>query len=915
MNLNKITIIQHNVNHWHNKKFELYNTYRHIDPDVILLNDTGPTENAPIKIQQYTVYSKNIDNRAHHGTAIAIKSHLNHRIHDDFETDLLAITIDTRQGPMTIATDYIPPQATYLHTIDYLRLLERPYPVYLFGDLNARHRLFNTSTETKVGKMLATLIDRNLLQHLGPNFPTVIRTNTSTHPDIALGNSQIFHNILLAPGPATSSDHIPVIITISANPIQIPIRPRKHFAKANWPAFQQELLTVPTPTTNQLSPSEIDVLLSNWEEKINTATDNNVPTLRYRIPPGVKPTDSIKLLQQQHETAYSHIKQNGATPFYTNIVHYTRRRIGNEYRDLQTHTWNQIVQNIDIENDDQKFFKSIKRFQNNNNKQSIPYIRDHHNNKVHDTPDKEALFRSHWSEIFRNDKDDEDFDQGNIELVTHSINNNSDYLKPFPHSNINILDLTFPAITTQELKKSIFHLKHRSPGPSGITAHQLKQLPTNMISHLAFIFNACLSLGYFPKTFKHAHMIFIPKGSLSQHQVQNYRPISLLDIHGKIFDKILNTRLNHHLTINNLHNDIQHGFRGCRGTHTALALFHETISNAHHKNHTTDVVLRDVAKAFDKVWHDGLNHKILRLNIHSSFKRILSNFITDRTASIRISHYTGPPFTLLSGVPQGACLSPTLFNYYTSDIPIPPPAHHTVNIAYADDITQIISHQHPPTTFGSEFVKKAIDHINSFEKQWKIKTNPNKFQIIPISRKLPSDTININNSNISYTCKGSALGLEFNTTGYICHAETRKRTAEARLLKLKIFSGLSQHNKLKIFKTTILPALIYPTVPLNSLSACSKYKLQVAQNKALRFITNTPTASHTTNISLHISCNIDPINITLHKQAQRTWETIKYHLPRTYNRLVNNTPPNRTRRFHSSRLEAERPPPEPIFVR
>ena len=112
LNINTIKIIQHNVNHWQNKKFGLYNTYRHIDPDIILLNDTSLLNDKPLKIQQYTVYTKNIKNTLSRGTAIAIKSHISHRIHDDFETDLLAITIDTRQGPMTIATDYVPPVPT-----------------------------------------------------------------------------------------------------------------------------------------------------------------------------------------------------------------------------------------------------------------------------------------------------------------------------------------------------------------------------------------------------------------------------------------------------------------------------------------------------------------------------------------------------------------------------------------------------------------------------------------------------------------------------------------------------------------------------------------------------------------------------------------------------------------------------------
>ena len=89
--MNKITIIQYNVNHWDNKKNRtLYNTYRHIDPDIILINDTGLRIHPSDFNNTHIAYTENIINR---GTAIAIKSHISQRIHDKFETDLLAITI------------------------------------------------------------------------------------------------------------------------------------------------------------------------------------------------------------------------------------------------------------------------------------------------------------------------------------------------------------------------------------------------------------------------------------------------------------------------------------------------------------------------------------------------------------------------------------------------------------------------------------------------------------------------------------------------------------------------------------------------------------------------------------------------------------------------------------------------------
>ena len=210
-----------------------------------------------------------------------------------------------------------------------------------------------------------------------------------------------------------------------------------------------------------------------------------------------------------------------------------------------------------------------------------------------------------------------------------------------------------------------------------------------MFQYLLYIFNQSISAGYFPDYLKHARMIFIPKGNKSQYNIKNYRPISLFDIPGKLLNNILTNRLTRQLELIGHTNDRQHSFRKNRGTHTTLAIFHETISNAINSKHAVDTVLRDVEKAFDKVWHTGLKYKILNLGLHTCFARILCDYITDRTATIQIGEYIGPPFKLNSWVPQEACLSPTLHSFYTHDMPEPLP--NTNYIAFADDITQITS--------------------------------------------------------------------------------------------------------------------------------------------------------------------------------------------------------------------------------
>ena len=141
-----------------------------------------------------------------------------------------------------------------------------------------------------------------------------------------------------------------------------------------------------------------------------------------------------------------------------------------------------------------------------------------------------------------------------------------------------------------------------------------------MIQRLTDIFNQTMSLGYFPDPFKTSHTIFIPKAGKSQHQAENYRPISLLDTHGKLLDKIVNRRLQARLQFNNALNPRQHGFTPKRGTHTALATIYEKLANARLNKERACLTFRDISKAFDKVWHNGLRYKIYNIDMPDLLK-------------------------------------------------------------------------------------------------------------------------------------------------------------------------------------------------------------------------------------------------------------------------------------------------------
>ncbi|KAG0417979.1 RNA-directed DNA polymerase from mobile element jockey, partial [Dictyocoela roeselum] len=189
---------------------------------------------------------------------------------------MISTTIETSLGDIEVATAYIPFRIGYIHYPDFYKFFTKNKPAYFLGDINARHRSLGHQNNNVMGQQLQTLIDRNHATHIGPYFPTFFTHRSKTTPDIILCNNKTIHNHYAEPGPATPSDHTPVILTINSNPIQTKIKERKNFKRADWENYKQTLATEAIYHTSHANSDIIDQLATKWTNSIIQADNRYI---------------------------------------------------------------------------------------------------------------------------------------------------------------------------------------------------------------------------------------------------------------------------------------------------------------------------------------------------------------------------------------------------------------------------------------------------------------------------------------------------------------------------------------------------------------------------------------------------------------------------------------------------------------
>ena len=207
-------------------------------------------------------------------------------------------------------------------------------------------------------------------------------------------------------------------------------------------------------------------------------------------------------------------------------------------------------------------------------------------------------------------------------------------------------------------------------GPDCVPLVVLSKRETQLSYILAELFNMCLKESCFPDCWKVSSVVPVFKNVGERSTAKNYRPVSLLSVVSKVFEKLVNNRIADHLEKCGIFSDFQHGFTPSQSTvDLLLTIVTDKIARTFKRSGATRAVALDISKAFDRVRHAGLLHKLKYYGISGQKFALISSFLSSRWLRMVLDGKYSQEYLVNTRVPQESNPGPTLFFLYIDDLP------------------------------------------------------------------------------------------------------------------------------------------------------------------------------------------------------------------------------------------------------
>ena len=372
---------------------------------------------------------------------------------------------------------------------------------------------------------------------------------------------------------------------------------------------------------------------------------------------------------------------------------------------------------------------------------------------------------------------------------------------------------------------------------------EIKDLIAPILSH---IINKSLQQGYFPTKLKLARVIPLHKGGSSEN-VNNFRPISILPLLSKIFERTAYNQLYNFLEKYNILTPYQYGFRKNRSTIQAVLNQLEFIYKNLDQKKTVISIFMDFSKAFDSIDHEILLKKLYFYGVRGIPHDWFSSYLSNRKQFVNVNDTNSSVKYVSHGVPQGSILGPLLFLIFINDLPNVSPFFKFC--IFADDSTLTCKFDNSDESQMKNKLENELVVIHNWLIMNKIKINydKSKFIIFSYGKKYSLEQIKIGSSFISSTDNTKFLGIwvdnHLNFRSHIDSISSKISKVVGMLFRL---NDILPKEALKtLYSTLLLPHLMYGIEIWYGILKSNDDRIFKLQKKSIRAINCLPYAAHT----------------------------------------------------------------------
>ena len=413
--------------------------------------------------------------------------------------------------------------------------------------------------------------------------------------------------------------------------------------------------------------------------------------------------------------------------------------------------------------------------------------------------------------------------------------------------------LKFSPILVDSVASTLRDLKAcKATGLDKIPAKILKLLANIIAPSLTFIFNLSLATGTYIDEWKQARVTPIFKSG-DRRQCENYRPISILPVVSKVFEKEVFRQLYSYLTEGSLLSKFQSGFRPKHSTVTALIQMCDEWLENMDNGKLNGVVFLDIKKAFDSINHHILLNKMNeQFGIFGMELKWFESYLLNREQQCCINGELSSNKVITCGVPQGSILGPLLFLLYINDLP--DCLKSTTPGMYADD-TQIFS----SSNNANELVVRLnsdLAHVCNWLKENRLQMHPSKCKMMfigspyHINNIICEEPVVANGKPIPRINTQVCLGVNLDENlSWASHIEMICKKASSGIGVIKrIKPFVPMHTLEFIYKSLVQPYFDYCSPLWDTCGKLLKDKLQRFQTRAARVISGANYDTHSVDL-------------------------------------------------------------------